>query len=44
MTEQNDSVDTLLIVDDEANILNALGRLFRRDGYRLLSASSGQEA
>ena len=44
MTEQGDAVDTLLVVDDEANILNALGRLFRRDGYRLLQASSGQEA
>ena len=44
MTEQGDVVDTLLIVDDEANILSALGRLFRRDGYRLLSASSGQDA
>lgn len=36
--------DTLLIVDDEANILSALGRLFRRDGYRLLRAESGREA
>jgi len=36
--------DTLLIVDDEANILAALGRLFRRDGYRLLRAESGREA
>jgi len=44
MTEQINSVDTLLIVDDETNILSALGRLFRRDGYRLLSASNGHEA
>lgn len=36
--------DTLLIVDDEANILAALTRLFRRDGYRLLRAESGCEA
>lgn len=35
--------DTLLIVDDEANILAALARLFRRDGYVLLRATSGGE-
>lgn len=35
---------TLLVVDDEANILAALARLFRRDGYRLLRATSGTEA
>lgn len=44
MTHENEVVGTLLIVDDEPNILTALVRLFRRDGYRLLSASSGQEA
>ncbi|MBZ0096557.1 MAG: EAL domain-containing protein [Sulfuricella sp.] len=33
----------LLIVDDEANIVNALKRLLRRDGYRILTASSPQE-
>lgn len=44
MTQENDVVDTLLIVDDEPNILTALVRLFRRDGYRLLNASSGREA
>ncbi|HEY9099485.1 MAG TPA: response regulator [Thiobacillus sp.] len=43
MTVQDNTGGTLLIVDDEANILAALTRLFRRDGYRLLSASSGQE-
>jgi diguanylate cyclase (GGDEF)-like protein/PAS domain S-box-containing protein len=35
---------TLLLVDDEQNILNALRRLFRRDGYRILTAGSGAEA
>ncbi len=35
---------TLLLVDDEPNILNALKRLLRRDGYRILSAGSGEEA
>ncbi|MBS4099537.1 MAG: PAS domain S-box protein [Sulfuricella sp.] len=35
---------TLLIVDDEASILNSLARLFQVDGYRLLTAQSGEEA
>lgn len=35
---------TLLLVDDEPNILNALKRLLRREGYRILSAGSGEEA
>ena len=39
----DDIADTLLIVDDDANILSSLGRVFRRDGYRLLSASGGRE-
>ena len=34
---------TLLCVDDEANILSALKRLFRPHGYRILTATSGQE-
>lgn len=33
---------TLLLVDDEENILAALKRLLRRDGYTLLSAGSGE--
>ncbi len=40
----NDFQHTVLCVDDEVNILNALKRLLRREGYRLLIASSGQEA
>jgi diguanylate cyclase (GGDEF)-like protein len=35
---------TLLLVDDEDNILSSLKRLFRRDGYRIVTASSGEEA
>ena len=35
---------TLLIVDDEVNIVRALVRLFHRDGYRLLTAASAAEA
>lgn len=35
---------TLLLVDDEDNILTALRRLLRRDGYRILTANGGQAA
>ena len=35
---------TLLCVDDEANILSSLKRLFRPTGYRVLTAASGEEA
>ncbi len=34
---------TLLLVDDEENITSSLSRMLRRDGYRILRASSGQE-
>ncbi|MES2932883.1 MAG: EAL domain-containing protein [Pseudomonadota bacterium] len=34
---------TLLLVDDEQNIVSALKRLLRRDGYEILTANSGQE-
>ncbi|MED5613638.1 response regulator [Janthinobacterium sp. P210005] len=34
---------TLLLVDDEPNILASLKRLLRRDGYHILTAASGQE-
>jgi response regulator RpfG family c-di-GMP phosphodiesterase len=34
---------TILCVDDEINILNALKRLLRREDYTLLTASSGNE-
>jgi response regulator RpfG family c-di-GMP phosphodiesterase len=34
---------TLLLVDDEENILNSLKRLLRRDGHRILTASNGKE-
>jgi len=33
---------TLLLVDDEENILASLRRLLRRDGYRILCAGGGQ--
>jgi diguanylate cyclase (GGDEF)-like protein/PAS domain S-box-containing protein len=35
---------TLLIVDDETNILAALRRLLRHDGYRILTAENGHQA
>ena len=34
---------TLLLVDDEENIVSALVRLLRRDGYNILRAHSGRE-
>jgi len=33
----------LLLVDDEESITKALYRIFRREGYEILTASSGQE-
>jgi FixJ family two-component response regulator len=35
---------TLLLLDDEENVLSALKRLLRRDSYRILTASSAREA
>lgn len=34
---------TLLLVDDEPNIVNALKRLLRRDGYHIITAADGAE-
>ena len=34
---------TLMFVDDERAITKALHRLFRKDGYHILTASSGME-
>ncbi|MES2016228.1 MAG: EAL domain-containing protein [Pseudomonadota bacterium] len=34
---------TLLLVDDEQNIVSALKRLLRRDNYQILTAYNGQE-
>ncbi|MFA5242736.1 MAG: EAL domain-containing protein [Sulfuricella sp.] len=41
--EPSASVRTLLLVDDEAFILNALQRVLRGQGYRILKASSAEE-
>jgi len=38
------NVQTLLVVDDDVNILSSLHRLFRRDNYRVLTAASPAEA
>jgi response regulator RpfG family c-di-GMP phosphodiesterase len=35
---------TLLLVDDESAVLGALRRLFRTPGYRVLQATSGEDA
>jgi diguanylate cyclase (GGDEF)-like protein/PAS domain S-box-containing protein len=43
---ETDGVDyqTLLLVDDDEEILDLLQGLLRQDGYRILTAGSGQEA
>jgi diguanylate cyclase (GGDEF)-like protein/PAS domain S-box-containing protein len=42
--EIDDRVQTLLIVDDDSGVLAALHRLFRREGYRVLTAQSTDAA
>ncbi len=39
----NENRHTVLCVDDEKNILQSLKRLLRKEDYRLLTASSGEE-
>lgn len=39
----NEHQHTVLCVDDEKNILTSLKRLLRKEGYRLLTATSGAE-
>lgn len=41
--ETEEGEHTLLLVDDEPNILNALKRVLRREGYRVLTADSVAE-
>lgn len=43
LTYRREHQRTLLLVDDEDHILSALKRLFRRDGYRVLTAGSGAQ-
>jgi CheY-like chemotaxis protein/EAL domain-containing protein (putative c-di-GMP-specific phosphodiesterase class I) len=42
-TEPANTARNLLLVDDEANILSALKRVLRRDGYTIHTAGSGKE-
>jgi len=44
LINENKPISTLLFVDDEANILTALKRLFRPYGYNILVAEGGQAA
>ncbi len=43
MTELAQRSRTILLVDDENNIISALKRTLRRDGYSILTANSGKE-
>ena len=43
MAEVPQSSRTILLVDDETNIISALKRTLRRDGYTILTANSGEE-
>jgi CheY-like chemotaxis protein len=43
MSTSTEASFTLLCVDDEANILSALRRLFRPHGYTVLVAGGGAE-
>jgi diguanylate cyclase (GGDEF)-like protein len=40
----DEGMSTLLLVDDDANILAALKRLLRRENYRILTAGDSEEA
>lgn len=42
--KQNNTGQTLLLLDDEENILRALNRVLRRDGYQIITATSAQDA
>jgi diguanylate cyclase (GGDEF)-like protein/PAS domain S-box-containing protein len=41
--KEADNVQTLLVVDDDVNVLGSLHRLFRRDNYRVLTAATPAE-
>ena len=43
MIEETHTPRTLLLVDDEPNIISALNRTLRRDGYSILTANSAEE-
>ncbi len=39
----NKSAYTVLIADDDANVHQSLGPYFRKEGYQVISAFSGEE-
>ncbi len=41
---ENESLSTILLVDDETSILASLRRVLRAENYRILTANSGEEA
>ena len=41
--DMEDKGHTLLVVDDEENVVRSLVRLLRSDGYRILTANSGKQ-
>lgn len=43
MTESPQVSRTLLLVDDEVNVINALKRALRHEGYAILTANSGEQ-
>jgi diguanylate cyclase (GGDEF)-like protein/PAS domain S-box-containing protein len=43
-TQEKIKQQTILLLDDEQNILHALVRLLRKDGYNILCANSGEQA
>ena len=40
----NEGMTTLLLVDDDASVLAAIKRILRRENYRIVTASGGEEA
>jgi two-component system response regulator HydG len=44
VSDEGQATRTLLLVDDEASHLESLERIFRREGYHILTASTGKEA
>jgi len=43
MTDVSETSRTILLVDDEINIVSALKRALHRDGYTILTANSGED-
>ncbi|MBS4049857.1 MAG: response regulator [Methylomonas sp.] len=44
MTDDTHTPRTILLVDDEPNIINALKRTLRRDGYSIFTANGAEDA